>query len=173
MEKSVELVHYLDQLKDVKAFVFDVDGVLTDNKVLVNEDGDLLRSFHIRDGQGIKYALAAGYPIGIITGGRSKGVMRRLNALGIEHVYAGTTDKLPAFVEFLHTHKLTASDVLYIGDDLPDLVIMKQAGMAVCPDDAVVEVKAVSDYISQLRGGDGMVRDIIEKVLKVQGKWPV
>ncbi len=170
-EQSLELVHFLDQLKDVKAFVFDVDGVLTDNKVLVNEEGELLRSFHVRDGQGIKYALEAGFPIGIITGGRSKGVVKRLTALGIQFVYSGVTDKQPCFQEFLQSNQLLASDILYIGDDIPDLEIMRQVGLAVCPDDAVSEVKAVADFISPLRGGEGMVRDVIEKVLKVQGKW--
>jgi 3-deoxy-D-manno-octulosonate 8-phosphate phosphatase (KDO 8-P phosphatase) len=168
---SIELVHFLDQLKNVRAFVFDVDGVLTDNRLLVNEEGELLRSFHVRDGQGIKYALAAGYPVAIITGGKSKGVVKRLTALGIQFVYSGVEDKMPPFQEFLQMHRLTASDILYIGDDIPDLAIMRQVGIAVCPDDAVDEVRAASDYISPLRGGDGLVRDIIEKVLKVQGKW--
>jgi 3-deoxy-D-manno-octulosonate 8-phosphate phosphatase (KDO 8-P phosphatase) len=168
---SIELVHFLDQLKNVRAFVFDVDGVLTDNRLLVNEEGELLRSFHVRDGQGIKYALAAGYPVAIITGGKSKGVVKRLTALGIQFVYSGVEDKMTPFQEFLQMHRLTASDILYIGDDIPDLTIMRQVGIAVCPDDAVDEVRAASDYISPLRGGDGLVRDIIEKVLKVQGKW--
>ena len=170
-QQSLELVHFLDQLKDVKAFVFDVDGVLTDNRILVNEEGELLRSFHVRDGQGIKFAIASGYPIGIITGGRSKGVVKRLTGLGIQFVYSGAADKQPYFQEFLKIHGLLASDVLYIGDDIPDLQIMRQVGLAVCPSDAVSEVLAVADYISPLRGGDGLVRDVIEKVMKVQGKW--
>jgi 3-deoxy-D-manno-octulosonate 8-phosphate phosphatase (KDO 8-P phosphatase) len=169
--QSLELVHFLDQLKDVKAFVFDVDGVLTDNTVLVNEEGEMLRSFHIRDGQGIKFAIAAGYPIGIITGGRSKGVVQRLTGLGITFVYSGIAEKMPVFQEFLLNHGLIASEVLYIGDDVPDIEIMRQVGLAVCPDDAVQEVKAISHYISPLKGGQGMVRDIIERVMKVQGKW--
>jgi 3-deoxy-D-manno-octulosonate 8-phosphate phosphatase (KDO 8-P phosphatase) len=169
--QSLELVHFLDQLKDVKAFVFDVDGVLTDNRILVNEEGELLRSFHVRDGQGIKYALAADYPVGIITGGRSKGVIKRLTDLGIRFVYSGAADKIPYFQEFLAIHRLVASDVLYIGDDIPDLAIMRQVGLAVCPDDAVPEVRGVADYISPLRGGEGLVRDVIEKVMKVQGTW--
>jgi 3-deoxy-D-manno-octulosonate 8-phosphate phosphatase (KDO 8-P phosphatase) len=172
-EQSLELVHFLDQLKAVKGFVFDVDGVFTDNKLLVTEEGELLRSFHVRDGQGIKYALQAGFPIGIITGGRSKGVTKRLTALGIQFVYSGAADKQPYFEEFLQIHGLLASDILYIGDDIPDLEIMKKVGLAVCPSDAVAEVRAVADYISPLRGGEGIVRDVLEKVMKVQGKWVI
>lgn len=169
---SFELVHLLDRLRAVRGFVFDVDGVLTDNGVLVTEAGELLRVMHVRDGQAIKWALAAGLPVGVITGGRSEGVIKRLAALGIEQIYAGAHEKWPPFARFLERYNLISSEICYMGDDLPDLPILRKAGLAACPSDAAPEVLAIADYVSPLRGGQGCARDVIEKVLKLQEKWP-
>jgi len=169
---DVELVHVFDKMKAVKAFIFDVDGVLTNNELLVTEVGELLRIMHVRDGQAIKWAAEAGYPLCVITGGRSEGAKKRLTALGIEEYYSNVKDKVVAFQSFMQRTGVKATEVCYMGDDLPDLPVLRKVALSSCPADAVPEVKAVCDYISNLNGGAGCVRQIIESVMKLQGKWP-
>ena len=169
---SIELVHLFDKLRAVRAFVFDVDGILTNNEVLVTEAGELLRSMNVRDGQAIKWAIRAGYPVGIITGGRSEGVKKRLADLGVEEYYSGIAEKLPAFQSFLQRTGTQALETCYMGDDMPDLPVLRKVGLSACPSDAIPEVIDTCDYVSPLRGGAGCVRDVIEKVMKLQGKWP-
>lgn len=168
----LELVHLFDKMRAVKAFVFDVDGVLTDNTLHVTEAGELLRTMFVRDGQAIKWAIRADFPIGSITGGRSIGVSKRLAELGLEQVYTGMAEKWQPFTQFLERYGLLAAEVCYVGDDLPDLPILRKVGLACCPYDAVPEVLEIADYVSPLRGGHGCVRDILEKVMKLQFKWP-
>ncbi len=170
-ESTVELVHLFDKLKAVRAFILDVDGVLTDNTVHVTESGEQLRTMNIRDGLGLKIALRNGFPVCIITGGRSLGVIKRLSGLGIEHIYSGVEEKWPVFQQFLHTFGLKATEICYMGDDLPDLEILRKVGLSACPADAVPEIINTVDYISPRVGGAGCVRDVVEKVLKVQGRW--
>lgn len=160
-----------DQFKRVKAFVFDVDGVLSDGSVLVNDQGEQWRAFNIKDGYALQLAVKKGYPIAIITGGRSPGVRKRMEGLGIQDVYMGIHDKKAVLHDWLSGNRLTLADILYMGDDIPDLENMKIAGFPTCPADAVEEIKAVSAYISAKRGGEGAVRDVVEKVMKLQGKW--
>jgi 3-deoxy-D-manno-octulosonate 8-phosphate phosphatase (KDO 8-P phosphatase) len=160
-----------DKLKRVKAFVLDVDGVLTNGEVLVTEQGEQLRSFSIRDGYALQLAVKKGFPIAVITGGRSEGVRLRLKGLGITDVFMEVQNKMLCFNKWLNEQQFQVGDVLYMGDDIPDLTIMSQVGMAACPNDAVEEIKAVSHYISSKEGGKGAVRDVIEKVLKLQNKW--
>ncbi len=162
---------FLQQLHQVKAFVFDVDGVLTDGTVHVTESGEQLRQFSIKDGYALQLAIKRGYLIRIISGGRSNGVALRLRGLGIQDIHLGAESKIDIYNEFIKTNDLGAEQVMYMGDDIPDLLVMKLAGLPVCPSDAVEEIKAVSKYISPLAGGKGCVRDIIEKVLKIQNKW--
>lgn len=181
---EVELVHLFDKIRAVKAFVFDVDGVLTNNDLLVTESGELLRIMNVRDGQAIKWAIQAGFPIAVITGGRSEGAKKRLTDLGVEEYYSGVKDKWVAFQSFLQRTGILMSEVCYMGDDLPDLPVLRKVGLACCPSDAAPEVlglarnskeqkmRGVADYISPFPGGKGCVRDIIEKVLKLQNKWP-
>lgn len=169
---EIELVHLFDKLRAVKGFVFDVDGVFTNNTIQVTETGELLRTMNVRDGQTVKWAIEAGYTIGVITGGRSEGTKKRLTDLGITEYYSGIKEKLPAFHSFLERSGLLSSEVCYMGDDLPDLPVMRRVIVSACPADAVPEVIEISDYISPLPGGAGCVRDIIEKVMKIQGKWP-
>lgn len=164
---------HLEKFKQIDTFLFDVDGVLTDGKFLITEAGELLRSMNAKDGLAMKLALNAGYKIIIITGGRSIGVIDRLKALGIQQVYAGVHDKLSKYNEILELFDLEEENILYMGDDLPDYPVMRRVGMPCCPSDAVQEVKSVSFYISPKGGGDGCVRDVIEKVMKLNGKWPV
>ena len=171
-QPEIELVHLFDRMKAVKAFVLDVDGVLTNNDVLVNEAGEFLRTMNVRDGQAIKWAIERGYQFCVITGGRSEGVISRLNMLGIQQIYAGKLDKLPVFQQFLSEFRLSPLEVCYMGDDLPDLPVMRKVGLPACPNDAVPEVIHVARYISPFAGGSGCVRDIVEKVMKLRGDWP-
>ncbi len=168
-----ELEHVFDQMKAVRAFVFDVDGVFTNNELLITEAGEFLRTMHVRDGQALKWAIAAGFPVGIITGGNSEGVKKRFTQqLGITEYYSGISDKTVAFQSFMQRTGIKSTEICYMGDDLPDLPPLRKSALACCPQDAVHEVKAVCDYISPLPGGAGCVRDVLEKVLKLQGKWP-
>lgn len=169
---SLELVHVFDKMKAIRGFVFDVDGVFTNNEVLVTEAGELLRQMNVRDGQVLKWALQAGFPVGIITGGRSEGVKRRFEELGVAEYYSGVKDKLPVLQSFLDRTNLLASEICYMGDDLPDLPVLRRVMLSACPYDAVPEVLEICDYVSPLSGGMGCVRDIIEKTLKIQDKWP-
>ena len=162
---------FLEKLKSVKAFIFDVDGVLTDGTVHVTEAGEQLRQFNIKDGYALQLAVKRGFKIAVITGGRSAGVMLRLKGLGITDVFMPVDSKVEVYNQFVADNELTANDILYMGDDIPDLPVMKLVGLPVCPQDAVEEIKAISAYISPINGGKGCVRDIIEKVLKIQSKW--
>jgi 3-deoxy-D-manno-octulosonate 8-phosphate phosphatase (KDO 8-P phosphatase) len=168
----VELFHLFDRMKAVRAFVFDVDGVFTNNEVLVTEAGELLRSMHIRDGQAVKWAVQKGYQVCIITGGRSEGVLKRLQMLGVQQVYLGHTDKLPVYEQFLQQTQLSHQEVCYMGDDLPDLPVLRKVGLPTCPQDSMPEVMEAAAYVSPVAGGRGCVRDIIEKVMKLRGDWP-
>ncbi len=167
----MELVHLFDKLKTVRAFAFDVDGVFTDNSVFVLESGEMLRTLSVRDGLVVKMAVRAGFPIAIITGGKSRGVEQRFRDLGVEHIYIGVKDKNAALNDFLQKIERTVAELLYMGDDLPDLPVLKRAGVAAVPADAIPEVLEMADYISPLPGGKGCVRDILEKVMKLQGRW--
>lgn len=162
---------FLTKLKDITTFIFDVDGVLTDGSVYVTENGEQSRAFNIKDGYAIQLAVKCGYTVCVISGSRSKSAVYRLNSLGVTDVYMGTRVKAERFKILLEEKTTSAGNVVYMGDDIPDLGAMKLAGLPVCPADAVEEIKAVSLYVSPYPGGKGCARDIIEKVLKVQGKW--
>jgi len=168
MEKN-----YKELLREIKAFIFDVDGVLTDGRLLISESGELLRTMNAKDGYALKTALNQGYLICIITGGNNKGVKSRLEGLGVADIFLNAHDKMVQLEEYMNKHGLKPGEVLYMGDDMPDVPALEYAGLAACPQDAVPEVKAVCNYISHKNGGDACVRDVIEQVLKVQGKWEV
>ncbi len=162
---------YLNKLKDITTFIFDVDGVLTDGSVSVAENGEQTRSFNIKDGYALQLAVKCGYNVCAVSGSRSKSALYRLNSLGVKDVYMGIHTKIEKVKIYLEERSIIFSNVLYMGDDIPELEVMKIVGLPVCPADAVEEIKAVSMYVSPLAGGKGCARDIIEKVLKVQGKW--
>ncbi len=162
---------YKEYLEHITTFIFDVDGVLTDGTVTVMTNGDMLRRMNIKDGYALKTAVDAGFNMCIISGGINLGVQKRLEVLGLKDIYLGAHQKINQFQEYLKKHNIRAKNVLYMGDDIPDIPIMKLVGLAVCPQDAAIEVKAVSHYISHKGGGQGAVRDIIEQIMKVQGKW--
>lgn len=169
--KEIALTSLFDKFAQIEAFIFDVDGVFTNGQLLVTESGELLRSMNVRDGQAVKYALDCDYPIGIITGGSSQGVLKRFHGLGIEDVYYGKSDKLPSFYDFLGKHHLDPRNVLYMGDDIPDVPLMKKVGLAACPQDACPEASAAADYIAVANGGAGCVREVLEKSMRIQMKW--
>lgn len=155
----------------IRAFVLDMDGVLTDGTVLVTEEGTMLRSMNIRDGYALQLAKKTGYDVVVISGSNSEGVKIRLSRLGITDVFMGVHNKVEILQNFLAEHNLKSEHVLYMGDDIPDLDVMKMAGVAACPADAVPEIIKISQYVSDKKGGEGCVRDIIEKTLKLQKKW--
>ena len=161
----------LTEFKTIKGFVLDVDGVLTDGTVQVNEAGEQLRTFNIKDGYAIQLAIKKGYPIFVITGGASVGVERRLQGLGLKEIHSRIVDKLSKLTELAGDYNLSLDQLMYIGDDIPDFSCMKAVGLAVCPADAVEDIKKISHYVSGFNGGKGVVRELIEKVLKVQGNW--
>jgi 3-deoxy-D-manno-octulosonate 8-phosphate phosphatase (KDO 8-P phosphatase) len=162
---------YKEYLNHITTFVFDVDGVLTDGTIIVTTSGELLRKMNIKDGFALKTAVDHNYNICIISGGSNEGVKLRLEGLGIKDIYLGTHNKVKHLDEFLKKYNIKYENVLYMGDDIPDLEVMKMAGLPCCPQDAVAEIKTISKYISHKKGGEGAVRDVIEQVLKVQGKW--
>ncbi|UZO79727.1 HAD-IIIA family hydrolase [Aquimarina sp. ERC-38] len=166
MEKS-----YKEYLKHITTFIFDVDGVLTDGRVTIDSHGELLRTMNVKDGYAMKTALLQGYNLCIISGGTNEGVRNRLAALGITDIFLGAHHKIHQFKEYVEKYTIQPENVLYMGDDIPDIPVMKKVGLPTCPQDAVAEVREVSNYISFKNGGDGAVRDVIEQVLKVQGKW--
>ena len=162
---------YKELLIDITTFIFDVDGVLTDGTVTVTTDGELLRTMNVKDGFALKIAIDAGFNICIISGGSNEGVRKRLAGLGIKDIHLGAKNKIDQLNSYLTTNNINPSQVLYMGDDLPDFPVMKITGLPCCPQDAVPEIKAISKYISHKDGGKGAVRDVIEQVLKVHGKW--
>ncbi|MDR0294577.1 MAG: HAD hydrolase family protein [Prevotellaceae bacterium] len=162
---------YKSKLEQIKAFAFDVDGVLTDGRVLVCESGDLLRSYNAKDGHAVRTAVQQEYKVAIITGGVSPTIPMRFNPMGVTDIYLASFSKMPDFEDFCAKYNLQANEVLFMGDDIPDIEIMQHCGLACCPADAVPEVKAVAHYISPLVGGDACVRDVIMQVMKIQGKW--
>lgn len=163
--------NFKERLSDIRAFVFDVDGVFTDGTLLLAPGGELLRAMNIRDGYAVKYAAGRGYPIGVISGGREETVRRRFAGLGVGDVYLGADDKLSPLADFCARRGVDPSAVLYMGDDIPDVAPMRACGIRACPADAVPEVKAAAHYVSALAGGRGCVRDVIEQTLRAQGAW--
>ncbi len=163
---------YKEYLNEITTFMFDVDGVYTDGSLLIDNNGNLLRSMNTKDGYATKVALDKGYNVCIISGGKNEAVKSRFEGLGVKDVYLGAGDKIKCYTEYLEANNIKPEQVLYMGDDLPDLPVMNRIGLPTCPQDAVAEVKAASKYISHINGGKGCVRDVIEQVLKVQGKWP-
>lgn len=164
----------LESFRKIHTLIFDVDGVLTDSGLHVLENGKLLRKMHTRDGYALKKAVQEGYRVVIITGGKSEGVATRLRNLGIKDIYSGISDKLEQYEEYLLLNDISSDEeegILYMGDDLPDYEVMRRVGLPVCPNDAAPEIINIARYISPIKGGYGCARDVIEKVLKLNGKW--
>ena len=163
----------MKDLSSIKAFAFDIDGVATDGGVFCGADGDLLRTYDAKDGFAIRMAVMHGYPVAVITGGRSESIRKRMVTSGVrpEDVFLHCRDKREQFAQFCERYGLHPSQVMYFGDDVPDIDVLLQSGCGVCPSDAVDEVKAIADWVSSRPGGKGCLRECIEKTLRVQGKW--
>ena len=166
MEKS-----YKEIMPRIDTFIFDVDGVLTNGMVTIFPDGELVRSMHVKDGFAIRMALHQGFKVFVVSGGTNESVRIRLRGLGIEEIYLGISDKLEKLHEITDAYSLNTENILYMGDDLPDYEVMSHVGLPCCPKDAAPEIQHIANYISQKRGGNGCVRDVIEQVMKVQDKW--
>lgn len=163
--------NFKELLSHVKAFAFDVDGVFTDGTIIIHPSGELLRTSNTRDGYAVHVAIERGFPVAIISGGKSEAVRQRFQGLGVTDIYLGTTDKIEALEDFRFKYGLELSDILYMGDDLPDFEVLQRVGIPTCPRDAAPEIQQISAYISSFAGGKGCVRDVIEQVLRVNGKW--
>jgi len=162
---------YKEYLQHITTFVFDVDGVLTDGTINITTEGEMYRTMHTKDGFALKTAIDEGFNVCVISGGTNEGVRKRLTGLGIKDIHLGAHHKTETLQKYCASKSVKLENVLYMGDDIPDLVVMQLVGLPCAPQDAVQEIKAVSTYVSHKKGGKGCVRDVIEQVLKVQGKW--
>lgn len=162
----------LEKFRSIKNFIFDVDGVLTDSTLLVTEEGHLLRTMNVRDGFALKVAVKSGFNVCIITGGSSQGVKKRLEGLGIKDIFLAAHPKIEVFTKYMTANNLVPAETLYCGDDIIDIEVMKEVGLATCPSDAIPEVKNISQYVCSSKGGQGCAREIIEKVMKLHDLWP-
>ena len=162
---------YLKKLHQIKAFVFDVDGVFTNNQLIALESGELVRTFNAKDGFALKTMIEKGYKVCIITGGASNAVHKRFEMFGVKHNYHRVRDKLTVLKGFLETENILPENTLYIGDDILDYAAMNYCGLKCCPKDAVPEILTIADYICKKNGGEACVREVIEMVLKTQNNW--
>jgi 3-deoxy-D-manno-octulosonate 8-phosphate phosphatase (KDO 8-P phosphatase) len=158
-------------LQKIRAIIFDVDGVLSAETITLSATGEPLRTVNIKDGYAIQLAVKLGLRIAIMTGGNTEAVRLRYERLGVQDIYMGCSVKIQTYEQFLTNYGFTDEEVMYMGDDIPDLKIMQRVGCPVCPADACPEVQQTSIYVSQLRGGYGCGRDVIEQTLRAQGKW--
>jgi 3-deoxy-D-manno-octulosonate 8-phosphate phosphatase (KDO 8-P phosphatase) len=164
-------MNVLSLFKNIKLFVLDVDGVLTDGSLLLMDNGEMARRMNIKDGYALQLAIKKGYDILIISGGASHAVKNRLEKLGISKIELAVKNKPAVLLKYVNDNKLDWAEVLYMGDDVPDVAAMQMVGLACAPADAVQEVKSIAHYISPIKGGEGCVRDVIEKVLKLNNNW--
>ncbi|MFW6364637.1 MAG: KdsC family phosphatase [Bacteroidota bacterium] len=165
------MTNFKEDLQRVKAFAFDVDGVFTNGKIYLFSKNEFVRAMNTKDGFALQYAVKKGYPIAVISGGKSDIVKKRFEALGITDIYLNSSDKVEHFKDFYHKYNLSPENILFMGDDLPDYEVMKKCGIPTCPADAAVEIKSISNYISNYNGGEGCVRDVIEQVLRLKDDW--
>ena len=162
---------YKQLLANITTFIFDVDGVLTNGMLTIMPDGELLRHMNVKDGYALKTALNSGYRICVISGGTNEGVRKRLEVLGIKDIYLGAHNKIVQYQQLVKNYDLKPENVLYMGDDLPDIPVMQLVGLPCAPNDATPEVQKIAKYISYQKGGEGCVRDVIEQTMRVQQKW--
>lgn len=164
-------MNVLEHFQDINTFVFDVDGVLTDGSVLLLENGLQARKMNVKDGLALQMALKNGYNVIILSGGSSEPIIHRLQYLGLKEINLGLMDKLKFLDGYVEQNNLRWQQMLYMGDDLPDIPVLEKVGLPCCPADAAIEVRSISKYISSVNGGYGCVRDVIEKVLKLNDHW--
>ena len=160
-----------EKLNKIKAFAFDVDGVFTDGQVYLMQEGKFVRAMNIKDGYAVQHCVKMGYPVAIISGGNSEEVRSRFKNLGVTDIYLKSSDKIEDYEDFKMKYGFEDHEILFMGDDIPDIPILKKVGAATCPADAAMEIKQISEYISDTNGGQGCVRDVIEQVLRLHDKW--
>ena len=165
------MTFFKERLKNIRAFIFDVDGVLSLDTTPLDENGDPMRTANVKDGFAIRYALKNGFQIAIITGANTNRVKLRHKKLGVEYIYMNSFNKTECLDDFCAKTGIPKTEILYMGDDLVDYSIMQEVGITACPVDAVPEIKTISEYISDKKGGEGCVRDVIEQVMRSQQKW--
>ncbi len=165
------MAFFKERLKNVKALVFDVDGVLSTDTMALDEEGVPVRTANVKDGYALRNALNMGYKVGIITGGNLERVRFRYEKLGVKYIYMGVRDKMKSLEDFKSKTGVQDDEILFMGDDIVDYQVMKTVGIPVCPIDAVNEIKEISSYISDKKGGEGCARDVIEQVMKAQNTW--
>lgn len=172
-QKLLKMGNFKEDIAKVKAFVFDVDGVFTNGSLTVTTSGDFARTYYARDGFAVVTALKKGYIVGIISGGKGESIEKRFRVMGIDpqNMYLGSHEKVAALNSFMDRNNLTVSDIMYVGDDIPDIAPMKLVAMPVCPQDADAEVVKVARYVSRFPGGRGCIRDVVEQVLRVHDNW--
>ena len=168
MEKNT---NYKTRLKSITTFVLDVDGVLTNGKLILEGSGEITRTISTRDGYIIRRAIKKGYNVSIITFGNSKMLEKMMNYLGVSDIFSSVENKLETLNSYCSSKNITLENVLYMGDDMPDIDCIKSVSIGTCPNDAVPEIREVADYISHVNGGDGCVRDVMEQVLKINNDW--
>ena len=163
--------NFKEDIARIEAMIFDVDGVMTDGRIIPTAEGDFIRCYNCKDGYALAYAIRHGYRVCVITGGYGKILERRLRMLGMQDFYIDCMDKISTLREYTKKYNLNPENVLYMGDDIPDLECMREVGMPVCPADSAAEVIECSRYVSEFEGGRGAVRDIVEQVLRARGDW--
>lgn len=163
--------NFKEDIARIEAMIFDVDGVMTDGRIIPTAEGDFIRCYNCKDGYALAYAIRHGYRVCVITGGYGKILERRLRMLGMQDFYIDCMDKITTLREYMNKYNLNPENVLYMGDDIPDLECMREVGMPVCPADSAAEVIECSRYVSEFEGGRGAVRDIVEQVLRARGDW--
>ena len=164
-------ISYKEKLNHIKTIILDVDGVLTDGSLILLPTGEMVRTMNTRDGYAIKLAIEKGIKIAVISGGHDLAVVQRLKYLGLTDIYTKAIDKTEAFNDLLFSYGLQKNEIAYMGDDYPDIEVMKLVGLSCCPNDACMDVRRVAEYISPENGGKGCVRDLIEQILKAQKLW--
>jgi len=158
-------------LRKIKAFLFDVDGVLSKDVIAIYPNGEPVRTMNIKDGYAMQLAVKTGYQVGIITGGNTEAVRIRFTKLGLQHIYMSSHNKTEDMQDFLNKTGLSPEEIIYVGDDIPDYKVMQMVGLPIAPNNAAHDIRAIAKYISLIDGGEGVARDIIEQTMKAQGKW--
>ncbi|MBL7768187.1 MAG: HAD hydrolase family protein [Flavipsychrobacter sp.] len=166
-------MNLLEHFRKITTIVLDVDGVLTDGTLWLMENGQMVRRMNIKDGYALQLAVRKGYRVVIISGGQSEAVRERLQKLGIQEVYLKVENKAALLEDYRIRHHLEWQEILFMGDDIPDFSVMQLAGLAAAPADAAPEILQIAAYISQQKGGEGCVRDVLEKIMKLKGDWQI
>ncbi len=159
-----------DLLK-IRAFIFDVDGVLSPSMIPMNNEGEPVRMLNVKDRYAFSRAISKGYSIVVITGAKTEAVRSYYEQLGVNHLYMNSKDKMADLLDFIDKTEVGLENIAYSGDDIPDLEVMSKVGLSISPADAANEIRSIAKYITHLKGGEGIARDIIEQVMKAQGKW--